>query len=140
MKLFLFIAITLLSTTAFSQNVPFTPDSLNKVLCKKWITKYAEMGEMRIGAMAGVAMAGFEFTVDKKAKAISSDDNSKDKNAIVRTWSYNPANKYVSVWHNKKEDMRIVELTEKQMKLKVVNKSGVPSDLDDMLFVLEPQD
>jgi hypothetical protein len=55
------------------------------------VTKNAEMGEMRIGAMAGVAMAAFEFT-------------------------------------------------EKQMKLKVVTKSRVPSDLGDILLVLEPQD
>jgi hypothetical protein len=84
-------------------------------------------------------MAGIEFTVDKKAKAISSDDHSKDEKPIVRTWSYNPENKYISIWHNKKEDMRIVELTGEQMKLKLVTKNGAPSDLGDILLVLKPQ-
>jgi hypothetical protein len=139
MKLLSFLAVTLMSANAFSQSVSFNADSLNKVLCKKWLTEYAEMGGMRIGAMPGVVMAGFEFTADKKAKAITSDENSKEEKAIVRTWTYNPANKYISIWYNKKEDMRIVELTEGQMKLKVVAKSGVPSDLGDILLVLKPQ-
>jgi len=139
MKLLSLIAIAFLSVQAFSQGVSFTTDSLNKVLCKKWITEYAEMGGMRIGAMADVVMAGIEFTVDKKAKAIGSDDHSKDEKPIVRTWSYNPENKYISIWHNKKEDMRIVELTGEQMKLKLVTKNGAPSDLGDILLVLKPQ-
>ena len=131
----LFLAITEIISSK-SQTVNYAADSLKKILCKTWEMKYAEMGGMRIGAKPGVNMLVLSFHNDNKVVVTGTDTDEKSEQ---QDWIYNVKGKYVSILKDKKEKMRITDLSGDNMIIKVTDTQNAPADLGDTKFILKPK-
>lgn len=79
-----FAAGLLFPAAASAQEVK--ADSLTAFLCKKWVTDYAMMEGMKIGAMPGAAQSNYEFLSNKTFVITDNDGKEKAKG----TWIYVP--------------------------------------------------
>ena len=98
--------------------------------------KYAEMGGMRIGAKPGVNMLVLSFHNDNKVVVTGTDTDEKSEQ---QDWIYNVKGKYVSILKDKKEKMRITDLSGDNMIIKVTDTQNAPADLGDTKFILKPK-
>ncbi len=119
-----------------SQEVTYSTDSLKKILCKTWEMQYAETGGFRINPKPGVNMLVLEFLPNNKVNVTGTDTNEKPEQ---QDWNYNVKGKFISILKNKKEKMRITDLSDDNMIIKVTDTQNAPPDLGDTKFVLKPK-
>ena len=81
-------------------------------------------------------MLVLEFLPNNKVKVTDTDSNEKPEQ---EDWNYNIKGKYVSILKDKKEKMRITDLSGDNMIIKVTDTQNAPADLGDTKFVLKPQ-
>jgi len=118
MKKFILIAlitVALSNTTAFSQNINLSPDSITTLLCKKWEVDYAMLGDMKIGRIPGAEELNYEFNKDKTFLLTSNDPNDKSKG----TWAYDPKKKVIKLTVNGKSNTSIVSLKQGELVMHV---------------------
>ena len=135
-KTLLLILLIPIAVSMKSQEITYSTDSLKKILCKTWEMQYAEMGGFRINPKPGVNMLVLEFLSNNKVKVTGTDTDEKPEQ---QDWNYNVKGKYVSILKNKKEKMRITDLSSDNMIIMVTDTQNAPTDLGDTKFVLKPK-
>ncbi len=129
-----FALIGILSqTNLYAQQVNVQPDSLKKILCKKWEINYVLMGAARIGRMPGASNLIYEFKPDNTFIFIQGEpkDNVKGK------WDFDPEKKLIRLLAKGKSNTTIISLIPEELIISADMKNTTPSDAEDMKMVFK---
>jgi hypothetical protein len=107
------IAILTFYTGAFAQNVNLTPDSVTKLLCKKWELDYALFQSNKIDYPSLKPKVYVEFFKDGTFLMTGGEPGSVQKG----TWEYDASKGTISILIEEKDRKEIMSLTKNQFAL-----------------------
>jgi hypothetical protein len=133
-KLILSLLLLFASAVAFCQQVSLPKERVAEILYKTWEVKHVQLGAMKMKPREQSAL--FEFVKDTSVVIIS---NSFEKKGIQAKWMYNEQEKAVIVKRDGKEYMRITEINEGELVVKMTEQATKQKDFADAVYILQPK-
>lgn len=133
MKRFAPLLLTLFTTLSLSaQKVDLSPESLQSMLCKKWVSSYSLVSGMRLDMQNGAPKMTFEFKKDKTFLITTDQAGESPKNG---TWAYDAGKKRVKLTIDGKSGSTIIALTNDELSMAVDTKEATPDDPTTIIVV-----
>ena len=120
---FLFLCFICYSSALHAQKIDMPMSHLEDLLCKKWVSSYALMGDMRIDPKPGTPQIIYDFKNDKTF--LFTDQPGKTKSG---TWNYDSVGKMIRLTLNGNKNTIIISLKEDELVMLVDTKKATPDD------------
>lgn len=112
-KCICFFALLTIACSAFSQSIDLPKEQLNSLLAKNWRLKYTQIGAIKLLPKQNAPNLKAVFLKDTNLVIIN---RGMEKKPAPDQWTFNPADKFIAVYKDKKLFMKIVELSATEMK------------------------